>query len=136
MKKELPKTEVDWSKFPKATQEKVKMEKMHNKIINGFQEEHKQDRTCNNNCSVVCGECQIFELKQETLEEFAKREAKKFYDNGGSLTDLIILGAKWQQERMYNEEDMIEFSKFMLLGNHEYKSYQEIFNEWFEQFKK
>jgi hypothetical protein len=29
----------------------------------------KQDRTCSNICSVVCGECQIFEPKQETLEE-------------------------------------------------------------------
>jgi hypothetical protein len=28
-------------------------------------EEPKQDRTCSNNCSVVCGECQIFEPKQE-----------------------------------------------------------------------
>lgn len=29
----------------------------------------KQDRTCANNCSVVCGECQIFEAKQETFED-------------------------------------------------------------------
>ena len=31
---------------------------------------------------------------------------------------------------------MIDFAKFMWLNNNEYKSYQEIFNEWFEQFKK
>jgi len=42
-KQELPKTEVDWSKFPKATQLKLKMQKLHKKIINGFQEEPKQD---------------------------------------------------------------------------------------------
>ena len=40
-----------------------------------------------------------------------------------------------EQERSYSEDDMIEFGKFMLLENHEYKSYQNIFNEWFEQFK-
>jgi hypothetical protein len=26
----------------------------------GIQEKPKQDRTCTNNCSVICGECQIF----------------------------------------------------------------------------
>ena len=35
--------------------------------------------------------------KQEALQEFAKVEAKFFFDNGGSFKDLIILGAKWQQ---------------------------------------
>ena len=34
-------------------------------------EEPKQDRTCTHNCSVVCGECQIFELKQETLSNLS-----------------------------------------------------------------
>ena len=43
---------------------------------------------------------------------------------------------KHQQEKSYSEEDMKSFGKFMLLGNHEYKSYTDIFNEWFEQFKK
>jgi hypothetical protein len=31
-------------------------------------EEPKQDRTCSNNCSVVCGECQILEHKQEPCD--------------------------------------------------------------------
>ena len=76
-------------------------------------------------------------MKKETLEEAAERLT--YHDTLSWENTLAMesfkLGAKWQQERMYNEEDMIEFSKFMLLGNHEYKSYQEIFNEWFEQFK-
>ena len=42
-------------------------------------EEPKQDRTCTNNCSVVCGECQIFEHKQR-LEKYSER-----FDNDKSL---------------------------------------------------
>jgi hypothetical protein len=57
-------------------------------------EEPKQDRTCTNNCSVVCGECQIFEPKQETLEELAKR----YYEDEVSI-NAFINGAKWQQEQ-------------------------------------
>jgi len=78
------------------------------------------------------------EPKQETLEEAAKNESeyladwedKEMYQKG------FIDGAKWQAKRSYSEEEVIEFGKFMLLGNHEYKSYTDIFNEWFEQFKK
>jgi hypothetical protein len=74
----------------------------------GGLEEPKQDRTCTNNCSVVCGECQIFEPKQETLEEFAEKLARAFdNDNYKALMDLVIDGAKFQAERMYSEEDMI-----------------------------
>ena len=59
--------------------------------------------------------------KQETLEE----AAEKFYPP--KTTDLIcspklvrdsfIAGAKWQQERMYSEDDMIMFADFF----HNYK---------------
>ena len=59
--------------------------------------------------------------KQETLEE----AAEKFYPP--KTTDLIcspklvrdsfIAGAKWQQEKMYSEEDMIMFADFF----HNYK---------------
>jgi len=79
-------------------------------------------------------------MKQETLEEAADlwsidinnvHPADSYIAKQG-----FISGAKWQTERMYSEEEVIEFAKFMLFGNHEYKSYKEIFNEWFEQFKK
>lgn len=50
--------------------------------------------------------------KQETLEEFAKQEAIKQYseDTFGNLIvrKSIEKGAKWQQERMYSEEDLKE----------------------------
>ncbi len=47
------------------------------------------------------------EPKQETLEEFAKRiiNENHFY-NYKSLMQLVIMGAKWQQEQMYSEEDV------------------------------
>jgi hypothetical protein len=85
-------------------------------------EEPKQDRTCTNNCSVVCGECQIFEPKQETLTytEAAKKEerifnstmmykqetleeaAERWFGKDEFYPDPkqgFIAGAKWQQEQ-------------------------------------
>ena len=86
-------------------------------------EEPKQDRTCTNNCSVVCGECQIFEPKQETLEEAAKdfiENTMKYSFNSletktfaNRLLKSVEFGAKWQAERMYSEEDMIAFAEFV-----------------------
>ena len=76
-------------------------------------------------------------MKQETLEEAAYEYVKNFAMSVKSARQIgFRAGAKWQQERSYSEEDMIQFAKFMLFGNHEYKSYEEIFEEWFEQFKK
>ena len=49
-------------------------------------------------------------MKQETLEEFIKEVLQdEFFTNiaeYGKAERLIELGAKWQQERMYSEEDM------------------------------
>lgn len=84
-------------------------------------EEPKQDRTCTNNCSVVCGECQILESKQETLEEAAERlyptTINSFTDSGFDMSEterlIFINGAKWQQERMYSEEEVRKmFSRY------------------------
>ena len=104
-------------------------------------EEPKQDRTCTNNCSVVCGECQILEPKQETLEEAVKREydARKFNSDYPFNPQSFILGAKWQQEQdknLYSEEDMYklmyEYQEWLVLTLEPVKP----FEEWFEQFKK
>lgn len=99
-------------------------------------EEPKQDRTCTNNCSVVCGECQIFEPKQETLEEDCKR-IKNELDYSEFDDTSFRLGVKWQQEqdkKMYSEGDMKKaFYNGYCCEN---KLGIEItFNEWFEQFK-
>ena len=75
MKKELPKTEVDWSKFPKATQEKLKMQKIHEKIINGFQEEpfkHKVEALSKE--EIISNRSNAYQFidfdKQKTVEEY------------------------------------------------------------------
>ena len=54
--------------------------------------------------------------KQETLEEVAEKFAKKF----GSEIDstryyAFIAGAKWQQERMYTEKEVLNFTQTMIM---------------------
>ena len=81
------------------------------------------------------------EPKQETLEEVAERlyptTIHSFTDDGFDLSEInrliFIEGAKWQQKRMYSEEDMkLSFEtgrNFQLTG-------EDNFNELIEQFKK
>ncbi len=73
------------------------------------------------------------EPKQETLEEFAKRiiNENHFY-NYKSLMQLVIMGAKWQQEQdknKYSEEEVLDILFTMLVVN------PTNITEWFEQFK-
>ena len=75
--------------------------------------------------------------KQETLEEEAKKYANELPEpyNYGLNTDKkkgFIAGAKWQQERMYSEEEVLEL---LLNRPGPYLSDEEI-KKWFEQFKK
>ena len=79
------------------------------------------------------------EPKQETLEE----AGEKLYPNRESFLyrfqnierKAFTEGAKWQQERSYNEEDMRE-----AFNNGDWRwrmhSKVDIFKEWLEQFKK
>jgi hypothetical protein len=74
------------------------------------------------------------EHKQETLEEANWKVI-------GTKNDTFYNGAKWQQERMYSEEDLISFAHFYFTEEFNSsmqtsKSTKDIFNEWFEQFKK
>ena len=95
-------------------------------------------------------------MKQQTLEESAvdyiseKSERAREY---GLVFDAIKFGVKWQQERMYSEEDMFKFSQWISHNDWVYlpsKGYwvneeqeeleqklssKEILNMWFEQFK-
>lgn len=75
------------------------------------------------------------EHKQETLEETAEKYAELSYYNRDDV-NAFVNGAKWQAERMYSEEEVLELlHKRMIytLGN----DYQEITTtKWFEQFKK
>ena len=78
------------------------------------------------------------EPKQETLEEYINEVTKNFGDkmsvkftSGG-----IKLGAKWQAERMYSEEEVEQiFNIGQMIKNYgDYKPYT--FKEALEQFKK
>jgi len=46
-------------------------------------------------------------------------------------------GAKWQQERMYSEEDMKQFAEWLIKVNFNYTSnISDVFLIWEKQFKK
>ena len=92
----------------------------------------------------------ISKFKQETLEEAAERFFNKRAKEEGfeNWTQIIVQQewefietfpiefAKWQQERMYSEEEVFnlcrEFAIFVLRNGPSYEKQQ----EWFEQFKK
>jgi len=87
----------------------------------------------------------IEEPKQETLEEAIDRIAKEDgYDiDGGKVADFVdgmVKGAKWQQERMYSEEEVIQIQKEWRNFDDSQDSFNGqddlTFKEWFEQFKK
>ena len=73
--------------------------------------------------------------KQETLEEASWKYNPLKKLDGEFIRHAFKQGAKWQQERSYSEEEVIDIAKqafvlgkdFGLIGT---------FNEWFEQFKK
>jgi hypothetical protein len=77
------------------------------------------------------------EPKQETLEEYSNGLYKQSLKDDVDLTfsDGVKLGAKWQAERMYSEEELknaIEISVAKALGVMSFT----INEESFEQFKK
>lgn len=85
------------------------------------------------------------EFKQETVEEFANNYSKDPFVITG-----VLIGAKWQAERMYSEEDMIRFAEWIANSKlHGYskqlyeamiiykvKTTKDLLKVWFEQFKK
>ena len=81
------------------------------------------------------------EPKQETLEEAGVAYSKTVNENHTSHMLGFYNGAKWQQEKMYSEKDLISFAHFYFQEEFNSsvqtsKSTKDIFNEWFEQFKK
>jgi hypothetical protein len=80
-------------------------------------------------------------MKKETLEEAAKIYAEPYRcpatnDNEYCKHDIISVfnnGAKWQQEKMYSEEDMRKAFKSSSLTN--MLDVYESFEEFIEQFK-
>ena len=81
------------------------------------------------------------ESKQETLEEAAENLYNEFPLRSESLNELakekFIAGAKWQAERMYSEEEVVE----LLTEREQYTSKAPStdwfsISHWFKQFKK
>ena len=100
-------------------------------------------------------EKELKQNKKETLEEAAKNYIEnimRFSFNSletktqaNRMLKCVEFGSKWQQERMYSEDDMIMFADFF----HNYKellkkekweilelSKKDILKKWFEQFSK
>ena len=78
------------------------------------------------------------EHKQETLEEYIEEVTKNFKDEQSVkfTSGGIKLGAKWQQQQMYSEEEVYNILTDALWDLSE-KGYSQIeFDKWFEQFKK
>ncbi len=74
-------------------------------------------------------------MTKETLEEVAEKYAELSYYNGDEV-NAFVNGAKWQAERMYSEEDMIEFSKFCQTDDYEVRSVNQSLLQEFNQLKK
>ncbi len=121
-------------------------------------EEPKQDfykignfhKLCDDSCKYHCtkGNTQIADcLKQETLKEaaesfFNKRAKEQGFDNWTQIIveqewefieSFPIEFAKWQQERMYSEEEVFELLENLV---ETFNPPTDNLKEWFEQFKK
>jgi hypothetical protein len=86
-------------------------------------------------------------MKNEKLEEAAKKQWGNVHRTG---VLGFIDGAKWQQERSYSEEDLVQLLNFVSgeynISNgigwfHTHESNEdvtskEVLDKWFEQFKK
>ena len=85
---------------------------------------------------------------EQSLDEIVKKVFPTQKGLNTVDTDRIMLrrniwlkGAKYVEERMYSEEDLISFAHFYFKEEFNSsmqtsKSTKDIFTEWFEQFKK
>jgi hypothetical protein len=75
-------------------------------------------------------------MEQETLEEASRQYACYNFDSSFlDIDDHFEAGAKWQAERMYSEEEVLDLlhrRSFHLTHKKDTKTTK----EWFEQFKK
>ena len=79
-------------------------------------------------------------MEKETLEEAAVINYKKLYE-GEPLTqdapiDAFKDGAKWQAERMYSEEEVMDIIYSYSKWKYHEKEDEFYIDVWFEQFKK
>ena len=74
---------------------------------------------------------------KETLEEAAEKYIKELDVQHYISQEDFVLGAKWQQERSYSEEEVKNLTELFLPYYFKSdKGFDDAFNEWFEQFKK
>ena len=59
-------------------------------------------------------EVQLNQSKKETLEEVAERFTKVWFNNNAFTKELFIEGVKWQQDRSYSEEEVLEFTQTII----------------------
>jgi hypothetical protein len=78
---------------------------------------------------------------KETIEEAGDRELSYINDVCSKNIDFVsgfrvgmLLGAKWQQERSYSEEEVIAFGEFIF--KHTLLAHSKGVKNLFEQFKK
>ena len=69
----------------------------------------------------------------ETLEDFAKNYSSINYSN--HTYDAVLSGAKWQEKRMYSEEEVKRFI-FDALRNFDLRNGRIELEQWFNEFKK
>ena len=75
-------------------------------------------------------------MKQETLEEAARRYAESTPDNDPVRIFSFIAGAKYQAERMYSEKELFQIIAEILHTPALRDGSWEDISNWFEQFKK
>jgi hypothetical protein len=81
-------------------------------------------------------------MTNETLEELGRFAERKYlerlnnYENC-DFSNGVIEGAKWQQQRMYSEEEVLDLLAKFRRENRgkDFIPFKDI-QEWFEQFKK
>jgi hypothetical protein len=73
------------------------------------------------------------------FEKYPRSLSEKDSELRNTFLEGLELGAKWQAERMYSEEDMINFHKWAYQKNRieeSDKTTKELLKEWFEPYKK
>ena len=106
-------------------------------------QEYQSECICDTECrGFVNVKCKV--AKQETLEEALKNEIEFVNDNCRNLDfDLGfmtggVIGAKWAQEKMYSEEEMLSFAWFLVknIGQYSCDETAHFEGKYLEQFKK
>jgi len=78
------------------------------------------------------------ETLEEAAEKYYNKISKKRNTQLGVPSQDFEAGAKWQEKRMYNDEDIIDLIQFLSM-NQDFNSYSSVSKEtakrFFEQFK-